>query len=306
MGVKLISARHDEDGNLHGGSAGNQTGHEIDRQNYYVHKKGWVVIRIKDPKKRAKVSEGAKKAYANKSIGYDQYQRLTLYNNVKPYGFDPSKTTKKVETDCSGLVRVCCAYAGIMVSDFYTGNEVSVFKATGEVEILTSDKYCKSSDYLLDGDILVTKTKGHTVIVVGNGAKVPATTIPNTAFVGYIGKITASSLNIRKSASTDAKVVGTFKEGEYVWITKEENGKWGYANNKGWVSLKYVQNLGKNLAGKVTADKLNVRRAAGTSSDVISVLDKGTKVTINSMNADGTWGKDVISGGWVSLKYIKF
>ena len=40
---------------------------------------------------------------------------------------------------------------------------------TGEFIKLTDSKYTKSENYLGAGDILVTKTKGHTVIVLSNG-----------------------------------------------------------------------------------------------------------------------------------------
>ena len=44
-------------------------------------------------------------------------------------------------------------------------------RATGKFDILKDDKYCKKPDYLLRGDILVTRTKGHTVVVLDDGAK---------------------------------------------------------------------------------------------------------------------------------------
>ncbi len=47
-----------------------------------------------------------------------------------------------------------------------------MLKATGEFDVLTDAGYCKSSDYLLPGDILVTKSQGHTVVVLSPGAKV--------------------------------------------------------------------------------------------------------------------------------------
>ena len=111
------------------------------------------------------------RACANNNIGYSQPTRNTLYNDVKPYGFDPAKTTKKVNTDCSALVRVCVHYAGIEVDNFITSNEVSKLMATGAFEKFTDDAHCKSSDHLLRGDILDTRTKGHTVVVLSNGAK---------------------------------------------------------------------------------------------------------------------------------------
>lgn len=146
-------------------------GREVSREKYYVHSKGWYVLRAKDPEKREMIAVAMERACANNDIGYSQPTRLTLYNDVKAFGFDPAKTTKPVNTDCSALVRVCVHYAGITVDNFITSNEVSMLMATGKFELFKDDGHCKSSDHLLRGDILVTRTKGHTVVVLSNGAK---------------------------------------------------------------------------------------------------------------------------------------
>ena len=168
MAVLIGSARSSY-GNT---SPGDQNGgREVSTEKYYVHSKGWVVLRAKDPEAREKIAVAMERACANNDIGYDQSTRLTLFNNVKASGFDPAKTTKKVNTDCSALVRVCVHYAGIEVDNFITSNEVSKLMATGAFEKFTDDEHCKSSDHLLRGDILDTRTKGHTVVVLSNGAK---------------------------------------------------------------------------------------------------------------------------------------
>jgi len=170
MKVIIGSARSDENGNITGGKAGDQKGgREVSTQEYYNHSKGWRVLRPKSGEKALKMAEAMKKACANNDIGYDQGQRNTLYTNIKPYGFDPSKTTKAVETDCSALVRVCCAYAGITVGDFSTSSEASALLGTGAFKEVTGIKLPSG---LCNGDVLVTKTKGHTVIVI-SGAKNP-------------------------------------------------------------------------------------------------------------------------------------
>lgn len=169
MAVKIGSARIDENGKAHGGAAGDQTGKEVSTQNWYS--RNWRVFRAKDEAKAKLIAKAMQAACDNKNIGYDQYQRNTLYNQVKPYGYDPAKATKKCETDCSALVRVCCAYAGIIMSDFNTSSEPSRLMDSGEFVELTGSKYTGRSDYLGVGDILCTKTKGHTVVVLTNGSK---------------------------------------------------------------------------------------------------------------------------------------
>ena len=171
MAVIIGSARIDENGKAHGGKAGDQTGKEVSTQNWYKHSKGWVVLRAKDPKKAAKIAQAMRAACNNSNIGYDQYQNKTLWDEVKDKGYDPAKATEPCETDCARLVRVCCAYAGIMAKDFYTATEVDKLMDTGEFVKFTTSKYTSQSDYLGAGDILVTKTKGHTVVVLTNGSK---------------------------------------------------------------------------------------------------------------------------------------
>ena len=169
MAVIIGSARIDENGKAHGGAAGDQTGKEVSTQAWYD--RDWRVLRPKDPAKAKKIAKGMQSACDNANIGYDQYQRHTLYNLVKPLGYDPAKANKKCETDCSALVRVCCCYGGIMVGDFNTESEARVLMATGEFVELTGSKYTSQSDYLGIGDILVTRKKGHTVVVLSNGPK---------------------------------------------------------------------------------------------------------------------------------------
>ena len=116
MAVIIGSARGDENGGATGGKAGDQTGREVSTQSWYKHSKGWRVFRAKDPAARLKIAQDMEMACDNPHIGYDQNQRLTLYKAADPYGFDCGKVTVDCETDCSALVRVCCAYAGIMLS----------------------------------------------------------------------------------------------------------------------------------------------------------------------------------------------
>lgn len=163
MAVIVGSARIDENNKISGGKAGDSTGKEVATQNYYVHSKGWYVLRCVDDAVAKKIGKCMQDACDNSCIGYNQLKRNTLYNAVKDNGFkcDKASLKTKVETDCSALVRVCLAYAGIKVGDFTTGNLKKVLLATGKF----TEVACKESE-LRVGDILVTKTKGHTVVVV--------------------------------------------------------------------------------------------------------------------------------------------
>ena len=178
MAVLIGSARSDENGKITGGKAGDQNGgKEVSTQNWYKHSKGWRVLRCTIIEARPLIAEAMKMACNNNQIGYDQSERLALHNNIKPFNFDPSKTTKAVETDCSSLVRDCVLYAlrklgsNIDISNFITSNEAFVLLDTGLFEELKGEKYTEDDDFLLAGDLLVTQRKGHTAICITGGSK---------------------------------------------------------------------------------------------------------------------------------------
>jgi len=171
MSVKIGSARIDENGHAKGGKAGDQTGKEVSTQSWYRHSKGWRVFRAKDPAVAEKIAQDMQWACDNRHIGYDQGQRLTLYDVSKPLGFNCNKVKENCETDCSALVRVCCAYAGVKLPNFRTPTEPAALLDSGAFTELKGAKYTDSDKYLRRGDILVTRTQGHTVVVLSNGSK---------------------------------------------------------------------------------------------------------------------------------------
>lgn len=176
MAVKIGHASISEKGTI-SGKAGDQTGKEVFTRNWYKHSKGWVALRCTVPGMAEFIAEAMEKACANPDIGYDQYENGTLWNDIKDNGFDPSKTSKKVETDCARLVRVCVQYAvvkmgmAITIPDFYTASLANTLVRTGLFEKLTATKYTTQDAYLERGMILVTKTKGHTLVILTNGSK---------------------------------------------------------------------------------------------------------------------------------------
>lgn len=163
MAVIIGSARSDEYGRITGGAAGDQKGGaEVSTQNFYVHSKGWYVVRAKSDTHANKIAERMRAACANNNIGYDQTGRLGVINN----GID---TKTKTECDCSSLVRACVKEAtGKDPGNFITSNEVALLQGTG---LFMATKTYYSGMTLYTGDILVTKTKGHTVIVTSGASR---------------------------------------------------------------------------------------------------------------------------------------
>lgn len=164
MEVVIGSARSDERGKLSGGKAGDQNGKEVSTQNFYVHSKGWDVLRAKDKGHREKIADAMKRACDNKHIGYDQNERLGVVKNG-------TNTNADTEADCSSLVRTCVKEAtGFDAGNFTTINEKKFLMNTGLFVDL--GKY-KNGMILERGDILVTCTKGHTAIVVSASQNYP-------------------------------------------------------------------------------------------------------------------------------------
>ena len=159
--VIIGSARIDERGNASQGKAGDQTCKEVATEPYYRHRLGWYLLRPKEAAVANKLAQAMREGCANDNIGYSQSDRYGVLNNLKIYG-SIAKIKAKTNADCSSLVRACCVQAGINVGDFNTSSEVAVLEKTGafnKAVVVTNDtKLCA-------GDILVTRTKGHTVIV---------------------------------------------------------------------------------------------------------------------------------------------
>lgn len=162
MSIIVGSARIGENGSIYGGKDGDQTGREVCTQNFYEHQKGWYILRAKSAAVANKLAKAMQIACSNDNIGYNQLER---YDVVKK-GIE---TKEKANADCSALVRACIIWAtGTDVGDFRTVNQVSVLEKSGLFEKHIA--YLSGSK-LYNGDILVTKTSGHTVIVVGGAAE---------------------------------------------------------------------------------------------------------------------------------------
>lgn len=171
MAVMIGQASSDERGQYRGGLAGNQSGKELNIRTWYS--RPWdTVLRPRRPEIAEKIAVAMEKACRNAYIGYDQWQRTTLFTEAQKVGFDLSRVNVPCETDCSALVAVCVNAAGIKVSkDIYTGNEANALMATGEFTSLKSSTYTTTDKFLVRGDILL-NTRSHTAVALSNGSNV--------------------------------------------------------------------------------------------------------------------------------------
>jgi len=318
--VYVGSARIDENGKASGGRAGDQTGREVSTQAWYKHSKGWRVFRAKSAQVAEKIAQDMQWACDNKHIGYDQGGRLTLYNISKPLDFNCKKIETDCETDCSALVRVCCAYAGIDLPNFRTPTEPEALLNSGAFVELTGSKYTDQSLYLGRGDILVTRTQGHTVVVLNNGSKAePAPDagtkpVPEGLHYGDVGS--AVTVMQRALLLWDDKCLPRYgADGDFG--SETEKAVKAFQTVKGLpVTGVYDQatraaltSIGKPEHIIATGD-VYVRSAPGTGNREIGILKNGKtalyqneKRTVDSRD----WYLIEFDGqnGWVSSKYAK-
>lgn len=309
MAVKIGSARIDENGHAKGGRAGDQIGKEVSTQSWYKHSKGWRVFRAKNPGVAEKIAQDMQWACNNKNIGYDQNQRGTLYSVSKPLGFNCSMVTTPCETDCSALVRVCCAYAGVDMPNFRTTDEASVLQKSGAFVEMKGAKYQESDKYLRRGDILVTKTQGHTVVVLTNGSKAGSDDAPadDVLHRGDKGEAVKAMQEALVKAGWSFPRYGC--DGDFGAET-EANVK-GFQRTEGlpvtgvYDAATRTALMRKIGAGRVeiTGGSVNVRTGPGTNNNVIGVAKKGERYEYG-LTTDG-WVQIDFKGatGWVSTKY---
>ena len=303
MAVKIGSARIDEDGHAHGGKAGDQTGNEVSTQNWYLHKKGWRVFRPKSQIIAEKMAKGMQDACNNRHVGYDQWNRHTLYTAAKAVAWQIDKVKTKCETDCSALIRVLLASVGIFVpEDFRTGNMPSYLKACGQFDELTAAKYTTQSVYLRRGDILVTKTNGHTVMVLTNGSKAEpvveglrrgdkgadvtamqrALLVWNINCLPKYGADGDYGMETEKAVFDFQKAAGLPQTGVYDSATEKAL--------KGW---------GKPKSVKITGATVNVRSAPGITGRVIGIASYGESYLYQGET------RTVLGRDWYLIEYAK-
>lgn len=185
MSTVIGSARHDENGKYANGRAGDQLQKSINdfrgevSMQYlkdFIGSRKWYILRLKSDAHAHNMALAMKTACNNVNLGYDQNNRL----GVMTYGVD---TKIKTECDCSSLIRACIKKAvGISVPNFTTVNELAILLATGLFQ--PAIEYSLSTK-VYEGDIFVTKSKGHTGACIEGIARVKAVTNFIYAGVNY-------------------------------------------------------------------------------------------------------------------------
>jgi len=302
------SARIDENGKISGGKVGDQNGREVSTEKYYVHKQGWYVLRPKSVAVANIIAKAMLDACNNDNIGYDQSNRDDVITQQKKYG-SLAKIAVLTESDCSSLARACCIEAGVSAGNFNTSNQATVLESTGAFEKRVA---VTSSTTLYNGDILVTKTKGHTVVVVsgnprsGSTATTPATpatntpTVSKTAYkVGDIVNFTGclhytssfASGTAKACKAGQAKVTNVSAGNPHPYHLQAVAGKGSTVY--GWVNEADI--AGVNSDGTVTAKTYTVKKG-----DTLSKIAKNYGTTVDKLvSLNGIQNKNLINVGQV-------
>ncbi|MCR4728805.1 MAG: SH3 domain-containing protein [Lachnospiraceae bacterium] len=124
---------------------------------------------------------------------------------------------------------------------------------------------------------------------------------------------TKEYVNVRKSASAGADLIGAAAAGEVYEVIEQMNNGWTkvkYGKTEGFINTAYlepIEDIGKyQTSGKVTATTvLNVRKEPGTDAAKLGVLTQGETVELIE-TVDG-WCKIKFKGqiGYVSAEYVK-
>ncbi|MGG7619766.1 SH3 domain-containing protein [Bacillus coreaensis] len=129
------------------------------------------------------------------------------------------------------------------------------------------------------------------------------------------GIVTANQLRVRSGPSTSYKVVSSLSQGATVTIIKTES-NWHQIKTTsvtGWVAAEFIQEIKSDTGGssssqqtgKVTTNNLNVRSTASTSGTILGKLQKGSTVTIQSV--ENKWVKIIYNGqaAWISKEFVE-
>ena len=286
-----------------------------------------------------KIDFNGRRAYvSSKYVNLISYKNNEVKTEVKK---EPIEGTGKVNINTALNVRQASTTNSRIIGSLKGGEKVNIISESNEfykIEFNNSYGYVYSKYISKDGDsekVKVVKqeeVKKEKVDESKKEAKATPKAEPVVLAVRSLNKTgivnVSSSLNVRSSASTSSKVIGSLSGNTKVTIVGEEGAfyKIEYKGSHGYVAKEYVKDVTENNnsnQGTQTPEKpstpestektgivnvsssLNVRSSASTSSKVIGSLSGNTKVTI--VGEEGAFYKIEYKGshGYVANEYIK-
>ena len=286
-----------------------------------------------------KIDFNGRRAYvSSKYVNLISYKNNEVKTEVKK---EPIEGTGKVNINTALNVRQASTTNSRIIGSLKGGEKVNIISESNgfyKIEFNNSYGYVYSKYISKDGDsekVQVVKqeeVKKEKVDESKKEAKATPKAEPVVLAVRSLNKTgivnVSSSLNVRSSASTSSKVIGSLSGNTKVTIVGEEGAfyKIEYKGSHGYVSKEYVKDVTESSnsnQGTQTPEKpstpestektgivnvsssLNVREGASTSSKVIGSLSGNTKVTI--IGEEGAFYKIEYKGshGYVAKEYVK-
>ncbi|WP_419867308.1 SH3 domain-containing protein [Clostridium perfringens] len=286
-----------------------------------------------------KIDFNGRRAYvSSKYVNLISYKNNEVKTEVKK---EPIEGTGKVNINTALNVRQASTTNSRIIGSLKGGEKVNIISESNgfyKIEFNNSYGYVYSKYISKDGDsekVQVVKqeeVKKEKVDESKKEAKATPKAEPVVLDVRSLNKTgivnVSSSLNVRSSASTSSKVIGSLSGNTKVTIVGEEGAfyKIEYKGSHGYVAKEYVKDVtesNNSNQGTQTPEKpstpettkktgivnvsssLNVREGASTSSKVIGSLSGNTKVTI--VGEEGAFYKIEYKGshGYVAKEYVK-
>ncbi len=286
-----------------------------------------------------KIDFNGRRAYvSSKYVNLISYKNNEVKTEVKK---EPIEGTGKVNINTALNVRQASTTNSRIIGSLKGGEKVNIISESNgfyKIEFNNSYGYVYSKYISKDGDsekVQVVKqeeVKKEKVDESKKEAKATPKAEPVVLAVRSLNKTgivnVSSSLNVRSSASTSSKVIGSLSGNTKVTIVGEEGVfyKIEYKGSHGYVAKEYVKDVtesNNSNQGTQTPEKpstpestektgivnvsssLNVRSSASTSSKVIGSLSGNTKVTI--VGEEGVFYKIEYKGshGYVAKEYVK-
>ncbi|MDT9349693.1 SH3 domain-containing protein [Clostridium perfringens] len=286
-----------------------------------------------------KIDFNGRRAYvSSRYVNLISYKNNEVKTEVKK---EPIEGTGKVNINTALNVRQASTTNSRIIGSLKGGEKVNIISESNgfyKIEFNNSYGYVYSKYISKDGDsekVQVVKqeeVKKEKVDESKKEAKATSKAEPVVLAVRSLNKTgivnVSSSLNVRSSASTSSKVIGSLSGNTKVTIIGEEGAfyKIEYKGSHGYVAKEYVKDVtesNNSNQGTQTPEKpstpestektgivnvsssLNVRSSASTSSKVIGSLSGNTKVTI--VGEEGAFYKIKYKGshGYVAKEYVK-
>ena len=309
MALLIGAACSNENTEITGGKAGDQTGREVRINTFYDGQVWQIIFRCKDKAKAKLIGQYMKDACLNDNIGYDTGKtRYSCWDLAIPL-HSLKDIAKPCNTDCSQLMCICVNLAGIPLDKYlWTAIEESLLMSTG-MFIKITDQNMLRGNGLQVGDILW--RSGHTAIVV-EADETPSGYDKTPKWVGEAFGAKLVPVYQNPTGVTPLFAYPQLATGNLFDVCDESGNRWYIriaGQYFGWLDKQYCLRKTPYTKGTVQTD-LHLRANAGTGFKSLAIMPKGTVLDICDQKpaSDGKpWDYVIYKGqyGFASARYIK-